>query len=137
MTTKEEKYHRKRFLMDIGVKDYPSLPSIGQRYSYIYRIAHACFDCRKSFKIEVEYLTYKGGHNCPQCGNELQYLGRSFKAPKQKDTKQWEKVRRLIKAGFVFFSYRSFPEAEPLPETLQEVDAFIERNTDHPMRLGR
>ena len=122
--------------MDLGLKDYPTLAPTKQRYSSVYRIAHACFNCRKSFKIEIEYLNYTGGHKCPQCGNELEYMGRSFKAPKQKDIKQWEKVRRLIEAGFIFFSYRCFPEAESLPETLQEVDAFIQRNPNHPMRLG-
>lgn len=63
-------------------------------------------------------------------------MGRSFKAPKAGDTEQWKKVELLWKAGFRFFSYRSFPDAEPLPERLSEVEAFIGRNPNHPARVG-
>jgi len=62
-------------------------------------------------------------------------MGRSFKAPTKADEVQWEKVRRLWNAGFRFWSYRSFPDAERFPEGVREVDAFIERNPHHPMRI--
>jgi len=64
-------------------------------------------------------------------------MGRSFKAPKKSDVEQWNKVRELWSAGFRFSSYRSHPAAEPLPERLREVDEFIRRNPDHPLRLVR
>jgi hypothetical protein len=62
-------------------------------------------------------------------------MGRSFKAPKKADEAQWKKVRRLWDAGFRFWSYRSFPEAERFPAVVQEVNAFIQRNPNHPMRI--
>jgi hypothetical protein len=64
-------------------------------------------------------------------------MGRSFKAPKKRDAEQWAKVERLWNAGFRFFSYRSYPDAEPLPERLRDVDPFIRRNPAHPFRVGR
>lgn len=62
-------------------------------------------------------------------------MGRSFKAPKHRDTEQWRKVAALWQAGFRFHSYRSQPQAERLPERLREVEDFIRRNPNHPLRL--
>lgn len=62
-------------------------------------------------------------------------MGRSFKAPRHSDAKQWEKVRLLWENGFRFFSYRSDPEAEPLPQQLKDVPGFVARNPDHPFKL--
>jgi len=106
----------------------PRVPAAGDA---LYLIAHACFDCRKSFKIAPR------DHSavCPQCSGSLNEMGRSFKAPKISDTEQWQKIEKLWRAGFRFFSYRSYPDAEPLPERLRDVDEFIVRNPDHPFRL--
>jgi len=62
-------------------------------------------------------------------------MGRSFRVPAGRKQDQWEKVRRLWNAGFRFWSYRSFPEAERYPDDLRDVDAFIRRNDRHPMRI--
>lgn len=62
-------------------------------------------------------------------------MGRSFKAPRKSDLSQWKKVEILWKSGFRFQSYRSFPEAEKLPERLSEVEEFIARNPNHPFRV--
>ncbi len=62
-------------------------------------------------------------------------MGRSFRTPSTRERDQWEKVQRLWRAGFRFWSYRSFPDAEPYPEDLREVDTFIDRNPHHPMRI--
>ena len=62
-------------------------------------------------------------------------MGRSFKAPKRSDVDQWKKVETLWDAGFRFWSYRSYPEAEPLPDRLDEVEDFIRRNPVHPARI--
>jgi DNA-directed RNA polymerase subunit RPC12/RpoP len=94
-----------------------------------YLIAHACFDCRKSWKRSGEQE-----NACPECGKRLASMGRSFRAPSKRKGDQWEKVRRLWDAGFRFWSYRSFPDAEPYPDDLREVDDFIRRNRNHPMR---
>jgi hypothetical protein len=95
-----------------------------------YLIAHACFDCRKSWKRSGDRE-----HLCPECHRPLAMMGRSFRTPSIRKLDQWEKVRRLWQAGFRFWSYRSFPHAEPYPDELREVDDFIRRNRDHPMRV--
>ena len=97
-----------------------------------YLIAHACFDCRKSWKV-----TPDRDAPCPECGHPLAEMGRSFRAPKKSDVEQWAKVRALWNNGFRFFSFRSYPDAEPLPERLRDVDDFTERNPDHPFRVVR
>jgi hypothetical protein len=97
-----------------------------------YLIAHACFDCRKSFKVAPR----SGGTAvCPNCGAQLHEMGRSFKAPPAKDKEQWAKVRMLYDAGFRFFSYRSV-DAPPLPGRLSDVESFIRDNPTHPLRVG-
>jgi hypothetical protein len=97
-----------------------------------YLIAHACFACRKSFKIAPRGDT---SAVCPSCGGPLHLMGRSFKAPPAKDSEQWAKVQALYNAGFRFFSYRSV-DGPPLPERLVEVDAFIRDNPAHPLRVA-
>jgi hypothetical protein len=62
-------------------------------------------------------------------------MGRSFRVPKQTDAEQWKKVEVLWNAGFRFQSYRSYPDAERLPDRLSEVEDFIRRNPIHPFRV--
>ena len=97
-----------------------------------YLIAHACFDCRKSFKVapRPEFTA-----TCPSCRGPLHEMGRSFKAPPAKDLEQWAKVQALYNAGFRFFSYRS-TSGPPLPAKLSEVEAFIRDNPAHPLRVA-
>jgi len=95
-----------------------------------YLIAHACFHCRKSWKRDGEHP-----HRCPECDKSLAMMGRSFRSPANRKRDQWEKVQRLWEAGFRFWSYRSFPDAERFPDALRDVDDFIRRNRDHPMRV--
>jgi hypothetical protein len=98
-----------------------------------YLIAHACFDCRKSFKVAPRPDL---AATCPNCGGQLHEMGRSFKAPPAKDTEQWAKVQALYAAGFRFFSYRS-AEGPPLPDRLSEVEEFVRNNPAHPLRIVR
>jgi len=97
-----------------------------------YLIAHACFGCRKSFKVapRPDFLA-----TCPNCGEQLREMGRSFKAPPVKDTEQWAKVQALYDAGFRFYSYRSV-DGPPLPARLSEVKEFIRHNPTHPLRIA-
>jgi hypothetical protein len=97
-----------------------------------YLVAHACFGCCKSWKVRPNTDAV-----CPECGSSLSEMGRSFKAPRKSDVEQWAKAKALWSAGFRFWSYRSDPDAEPLPERLREVEDFIRRNPKHPMRLSR
>jgi hypothetical protein len=53
-------------------------------------------------------------------------MGRYFRAPKKSDTKQWLKVEMLFRAGVYFRSH----EFGPLPKTVAEAKAFIEKNRD-------
>ena len=62
-------------------------------------------------------------------------MGRSFAVPRKSDVDQWKKIECLWNAGFRFNSYRSHPDAEPLPAHLNEVDDFLQRNPDHPFRV--
>jgi predicted RNA-binding Zn-ribbon protein involved in translation (DUF1610 family) len=96
-----------------------------------YLVAHACFDCRKSFKVAPRPQQSK----CPNCGNPLHWMGRSFKTPAARDREQWAKVQALYLAGFRFFSYRRH-DCAPLPLRLAEVDEFIRNNPEHPFRVG-
>ena len=97
-----------------------------------YLIAHACFACRKSFKVapRTDFQS-----TCPNCGGVIHEMGRSFKAPPAKDAEQWTKVQLLYNAGFRFFSYRS-TSGPPLPDRLSEVEAFIQDNPVHPLRVA-
>ncbi|ULU26796.1 hypothetical protein DYST_03744 [Dyella terrae] len=96
-----------------------------------YLIAHACFKCRKSFKIRAHR---EKNANCPHCGGLLNFMGRSFRAPKRRDVDQWRKVQRLHQADFRFFSYRSV-SGPSLPSKLADVESFIAENPAHPMRV--
>ena len=100
-----------------------------------YRVAHACFECRISFKINVDIRsTEPVDKPCPHCGARLHWMGRSFKPPGKRNIAQWRKVEALWRAGFRFSSYRSHPEAEPMPETPGQVPDFVARNPNHPFR---
>jgi DNA-directed RNA polymerase subunit RPC12/RpoP len=90
---------------------------------------HACFDCRKSWKISE-----KSSARCPECAGELKCMGRAFKAPKKADDEQWEKVRVLWNAGFRFVNHTRWRDSEPYPGRLRDVTDFIKRNADHPFR---
>jgi DNA-directed RNA polymerase subunit RPC12/RpoP len=130
MTSKAEKTRRMDIRRRSGNRRPPEPRVPTPRVEYL--VSHACFDCRKSFKIAPR----DEGAVCPQCAGQLHEMGRSFKAPKVGDTEQWQKVEKLWRAGFRFFSYRSHPGAEPLPERLRDVDDFMARNPDHPFRVA-
>ena len=97
-----------------------------------YLIAHACFDCRKSFKVAPRSSC---SATCPSCGGTIYEMGRSFKAPPAKGLAQWAKVQALFAAGVRFSSYRS-ASGPPLPDRLADVEAFIRDNPSHPLRVA-
>jgi len=96
-----------------------------------YLIAHACFGCRKSWKVRGNTDAI-----CPQCAAPLHEMGRAFAAPKKTDAEQWRKVEALWRHGFRFWSVGS-TDVEPLPSRLRDVDDFLRRNPNHPARLVR
>lgn len=124
-----EKARRMQLRRETGSR-VPSPPkALSQGPEYL--VAHACFDCRKSWKVQVGREAV-----CPQCAVRLHEMGRAFKAPKATDQKQWRKVEALWRAGFRFW-HRGSTEVEPFPEHLSDVEDFILRNPDHPLRLVR
>ena len=130
MVKGNEKHRRMATRRDIGNRK-PSRKRI-KIDPDLYLIAHACFKCRKSFKRSP---TEKGGHRCPQCDSPLYLMGRSFKTPKMKDIEQWRKVQALYAYGFRFSNYRSH-DCEPMPEKFSEVDEFVKRNPNHPLKVA-
>jgi hypothetical protein len=68
-----------------------------------------CFECRKSYRQTSRWsLPYnrrlEPGQerkvSCPQCNNPMADMGPFFKAPKQKDTKRWMRIKQLWLEGF-------------------------------------
>jgi len=59
-------------------------------------------------------------------------MGRSFEAPKKSNEKQWMKVEKLRRAGFMF--HTNTYETAGYPKNLNEVDAFIRDNPNHKFR---
>lgn len=87
------------------------------------RLQHwACFYCRKTFKspLSAERL-------CPQCRQPMTNMGTDFKAPRQDDQEQWQKVRALAEAGVLFFPFNGDELPGERPATLAEVPDFLRR----------
>ena len=131
--TKAERMERRRAT---GTRAPPIESKPLEHRGPAYRVAHACFRCRRSFKLQADPMAPAETRQCPNCGGELHWMGRTFRAPKKTDAGQWRKVETLWLEGFRFGSYRSRPDAEPLPETEREVADFIRRNPNHPFRTG-
>lgn len=88
---------------------------------------YVCFDCRKCFKrpsfrfVPTRPLTSDERQPfsrhirmrlnqsviCPNCGKLSRFAGRDFKAPKMRDLKGWERVRRFLDSGRAY--YRGTP----------------------------
>jgi DNA-directed RNA polymerase subunit RPC12/RpoP len=97
----------------------------------MYLIAHACFECRASFK-----RTADGPSKCPHCGREAFPMGRAFKAPLKRSREQWLKVQILYGHGFRFDRYGRHGGA-PLPKRLRDVEAFIAKHPTHPLKTAQ
>lgn len=78
----------------------------------------ACFHCRKMFR------RWGGGILCPQCRQEMRDMGRDFKAPKMRDSEQWNKVQLLANYNILYHSCNcALPGYRP--RRLREVPAFL------------
>ncbi len=124
-----------RMRIDAGFRKLPeaSGPKARPR-GPAYLVAHACFDCRVSFKRALRQDGTSA--HCPNCGNLLNPMGRGFKVPPRKNVEGWSVVARLYQAGFRFPTnwVRANP---PLPTRAREVDAFVACNPDHSCRLAQ
>lgn len=96
-----------------------------------YLVAHACFNCRKSWKLPEESAAV-----CPQCEQPVSWMGRAFKAPRKSDVEQWKKVEELWLAGFRFFPNTRGREVAPYPERLRDAAGFVADNPNHPFRVA-
>ena len=90
-----------------------------------YLIQCACFHCRKSFKRGI--TDWESGPKCPDCGCATHVMGRYFRAPSSRATKQWRKVEMLYQAGVRFAGNQS-GDLGRFPDTLLEARVFIQRN---------
>lgn len=95
-------------------------------------VSFACFACRKSFK---KPLVPDHQFKCPQCAQELAHMGRSFKAPRRTEKRQWEKVQQLWSAGYRFHTNTRGQHVPAFPHKLRDVDNWIKKNPRHPFRL--
>lgn len=124
-----EETRRKELQRPMGILRERTQKAVAREPEYL--VAHACFDCRKSWKVRAATEAV-----CPHCAAPLFEMGRAFKAPKKADVEQWRKVEALWRLGFRFWSVGS-TEVEPLPSRLRDVDDFVHRNPNHPSRLVR
>ena len=133
MAVSEEKYRRMELRKATGTRviEPPEPPPFHRGPQYL--VAHACFDCRKSYKRKVEDREYK--HRCPECDGQMYEMGRSFKAPKSSDTRQWTKVNILYAEGFRFIGCGSH-DGLPLPAKLSDLESFLRDNVKHPLRVA-
>jgi predicted RNA-binding Zn-ribbon protein involved in translation (DUF1610 family) len=62
---------------------------------------HACFNYRKVFKKPHEYLCGASRqltlYKCPQCGNDMVFMGYKFRAPAMNNTDEWRRIERALK----------------------------------------
>ena len=108
------------------------------------KLQHACFDCRKSWKIEIPqdifWETYiekeelQEVHPCPECGATLNVMGKNFRAPKKEKKKEWQLVEELYRNGFRFME-NGHHGGSPLPTRLSELQEFLRENPSHPLRI--
>jgi DNA-directed RNA polymerase subunit RPC12/RpoP len=129
MIRKKEKHRRMEIRRDIGNRKIESVSQFFPNSSYPYLVAHACFNCQKSFKLSCEK-----NHVCPECGGTIYLMGRAFKSPKRGDYEQWRKVQKLYALGFRFYKYGG--DYQPMPERLREVNRFVEQYPDHELRIA-
>lgn len=74
-----------------------------------YKAKYVCFDCCKTFKQRFDVVdnwqdVKERTYPCPQCQEPMASLGHDFKAPRQSNRRQWEKVRQLAHSGLKFGS---------------------------------
>ena len=129
----EEKHRRMELRKESGTRVITPAEPPEYNRGPEYLIAHACFSCRKSFK----QLDKPEGENnvCPDCGEIVYRMGRSFTAPKKADTKQWKKVQLLYAEGFRFIG-SGYHEGPKLPEKLSDIEMFLKDNTHHPLKVA-
>lgn len=139
MVKRSEKARRAKLRKAAGLKRYSELYAAQEHTRRPVPVrrgpvltAYACFSCRKSFK---KRFTLYRDHHCPQCSGVLADMGGAFKAPRNGEQKQWQKVQRLWDAGFRFRANTMRQHITAYPHRLRDVDDWIAQNPTHPFRL--
>ena len=130
MPTATAKTRRMALRRDLGNRK-PTPPK-RSKLSGRYLVAHACFPCRKSFKVAARE---NAAPKCPQCAAPTVWMGRAFAAPPSRNTAQWRKLEALVQAGIHFGRYRGYV-APPPPARLTDVKRFLFENPKHPLKRG-
>lgn len=125
MTRANEKSRRMDFRRTNGTRAFGHPLKGLSTKTRAYLVAHACFDCRSTFKKPPAAAANQAGHKCPRCKSALHEMGRSFRAPAKNDLDGWKKIQALYAHGFWFFSYRSFENCPRLPERFRDVEPFV------------
>ena len=87
---------------------------------YIKYSAHyVCFACRKMFdQVDIHHwhdgwhAPPKKGYPCPECGAEMQDVGKDFKPPRRQNINQWRKVELLFWRGYRWRQWAEFREGK-------------------------
>src|SRR5262245_15363180 len=99
-----------------------------RRADYRRKKHYACFRCRKAFKQRGSSDPQaEGAHRhfpCPECGGLMRDMGADFKAPVQRNARQWQKVEVLASYGIVYHPGCCDGPGER-PAELSEVEEFL------------
>jgi hypothetical protein len=128
MPTATEKSRRMALRRDAGNRKPTA--SKGPKPVGQYLVAHACFHCRKSFKVASREGASPA---CPQCAAPMVWMGRAFAAPPSRNAAQWRKLEKLVQAGIHFGRYRGYVAPSP-PSRLTDVKRFLFENPNHPLK---
>jgi hypothetical protein len=64
---------------------------------------HVCFRCRKAFKKPHAYLRgslrQRVVYKCPQCGQDMVFMGYKFRAPAMSNAREWSRIEQCLKDG--------------------------------------
>ena len=104
------------------------------RYAFSgpYREPHACFSCRKSFNVAMNWDGTRrrdAVFPCPECKQPMHSMGLDFKAPRRHDVQQWRKVKMLYDNGFTYHTCGC--GVGHRPKRLSEVTAFLQEKAHH------
>ena len=96
----------------------------------LYTHPFACLSCRRCYR---RVAARRVPRKCPTCGSMTVAMNRKFKAPKQTDKEQWQKVVFLYEHGFRFQTvYGQDGLSVPYPDSLQEARDFVRLYRQRP-----
>lgn len=119
--------------IDDGFVDMYFDGMLPKRFHNQYKHTYVCIACCSARKYPYEMsksYVEQDTKPCAKCKSVSYNVGRHFKTPPKKKLDQWEKVRRIIQAGFRFEKTFS-----PYPEHLRDADEFIEKRLSFLKRM--